>query len=595
MSARAWQVLLVVGAVLVVSAGAAVASAHGGWAARLFLIALALAAAALSVRAARSDLRTSEEILAASAVGLALAGVDLGGPLFGTNALGAAVLAVVFLGFRLGVSTTAAWPLASWAAFQLTVLRGLAVVPATLRTETFVCVALVGVGIALSGRCVVARAALITAAPWWLAGVVHGSADAWAGTGAQRGLTLALMVAAAAAVLLARLREDLAPLLGPARVAPVVAGVVVGIAVTGAFSASSGPAVTLTGYAGVLVATTAAATLNGWRRGLLLPLALSCGTVMTLLSAGQLVVANRWSQLSLLLLLTAVPTVVVALRRRDERPVAVPTAILCLAGAALLAMPEGVLGPVVVGVLLTALYGAAMAVGPELDAPSRPPTARASALCAVAAALVLLTADVRWPALALTLALQGESTLGWALRTGPRRGSGGDTAPGADDAAPSGTAWRVAAVQFVLAAWVAAAAAHHGQVEWYSLSAAAGLLVAAGPALVHGPSWPAWGPALLVAAAPSTLLAVVTADGARAVGVLTIAAAVLVAGGAAGVRAPVMVGAGTLLVLAVGMTAPALPWPLGTALVVGTALLVVGMRRERRPLAGFGRRLAELR
>jgi hypothetical protein len=98
-----------------------------------------------------------------------------------------------------------------------------------------------------------------------------------------------------------------------------------------------------------------------------------------------------------------------------------------------------------------------------------------------------------------------------------------------------------------------------------------------------------------VAAVPSTLLAVIASDGPRAVGVLVAAAAVMVAGSRGGLRAPLMVGAGTALALAVGFSVRALPWPLGTALLVGTVLLAVGMLRERRPVAGFGTRLADLR
>ena len=69
----------------------------------------------------------------------------------------------------------------------------------------------------------------------------------------------------------------------------------------------------------------------------------------------------------------------------------------------------------------------------------------------------------------------------------------------------------------------------------------------------------------------------------------------MVAGARTGNRALLMVGAGTVLVLALGFTVRALPWPLATALVVGAALLTVGVRRERRPVAGFGGRLADLR
>ncbi|WRL61887.1 hypothetical protein U6N30_17415 [Blastococcus brunescens] len=94
---------------------------------------------------------------------------------------------------------------------------------------------------------------------------------------------------------------------------------------------------------------------------------------------------------------------------------------------------------------------------------------------------------------------------------------------------------------------------------------------------------------------PSALLAVTTSDGNRAVSVLLVSAAVLVAAARTGIRAPLMVGAATVLFLGLGFTVRALPWPLATALVVGAALLAVGTRRERRPVAGFGVRLADLR
>ena len=187
----------------------------------------------------------------------------------------------------------------------------------------------------------------------------------------------------------------------------------------------------------------------------------------------------------------------------------------------------------------------------------------------------------------MLLAVQGLCTLGWAWRTGR-------TDPdGLDGAVPVG--WRAGAAQLVPAAWIGAATAGLAAVEWYTLPAAGGLLLAAGPRLTSGPSWRAWGPGLLVAAVPSTALAVVAPDGARAVGVLAVAAVAMVAGSRTGVRAPLLVGAGTALAVALGLTARTLPWPAGAALVVGVLLLAVGMLRERRPVAGFGRRVAELR
>ena len=585
--ARPPQVILGVGAVLLVSAGAAVAAVYGGLVVRLVLVVLAVVATWFSLRAARSRLRSSEEVLAACAAGLAVAGVSQGGPALDGDPVTALLLAAGFLVLHRLAPTTSAWPLVSWAAGQLAVLRALDLVPDALHTELYLTVSLVGLGVALFARRVVARVVLVTTAPWWLAGVVGGSSTAWADDGGRQWLSAALMVAAGFGLLLARLREPLEPLLGPPRSVPVVAGVVAGAAVTGAFSSLGPLSMTLTAYVGVLVATLSAAYLEGWHRGLFLPVALAAGIVTTSLCLVQLLAGQRWWELSLLLLLTAIPTALVAVHRPEDRPAALPTAVGCLVGAALLALPDEVFGPGTAAVLLTVLYGVAMALGSGLDHRSRRGTSTAAAVCAVAPVLLLI-AEGRWTALAFVLAVEGAFTLGWAWRTGRRHRD-------ADDDEASRAAWRFGAAQLVFACWVAAAGTGLSAVEWYSLPAAAGLLIGAGPQLRHGASWPAWGPGLLVAAVPSAVLAVTTSDGTRAAAVLVVAAAVLVAGARTGLRAPLMVGAGTALALAVGFTVRSLPWPLGTALVVGVALLAVGMRRERHPVAGFGGRLADLR
>ena len=220
--ARPPQVLLGVGAVLLVSAGATVASAHGGLLVRAFLVALAGAATWFSLRAARGGLRSSEEVLAACAAGLAVAGLSQGGPALDGDPVTASVLAAVFLVLHRVARTTAAWPLVSWAAFQLAVLRAIDLVPAAVHTELYLCVALLGLGIALFGRPVVGRLALLTTAPWWLAGVVGGSSSAWADDGGGQWLNAALMIAAGFGLLLARLRKPLDPLLGPPAFVPVV-------------------------------------------------------------------------------------------------------------------------------------------------------------------------------------------------------------------------------------------------------------------------------------------------------------------------------------------------------------------------------------
>ncbi len=587
--ARPPQVLLGVGAVLLVSAGAVVASAYGGGPARTLLLALAAVATGFALRAARARLRSSQEVLGASATGLALSASGVGG--LGGSALGTAgataALAAAFLLLHRLAPTTAAWPLASWIAAQLAVLRGLDGVPAELRTSLHLGVALAGLGIAVFARRAVARIALLTTAPWWVAGVGSGTATAWTGSAAGRYLAAALVVLACLGLVVTRLRQELEPLTGPPRAAPLLAGVVAGTAVTGASSVLGTAAVTLTGYAGVLLATLATASLTGWRRGLFLPLALAAGVVMTALSVGRLLADRQWTAISLLLLLTAVPTVWAAVRQPGGRPQSVPVAVGCLAGAVLLAVPGGVLSPTSAAVALTAVHAGAMVAGAWLDIASRRATAVAAGGCAVAAVLLLLPWDEA-PALGAVLAVQGVFTVAWAGRTWRSQRTAGD-------AELRRGAWRVGAAQLVGAAWVLAAALDAGVIEAYSLPAAAGLLLASGPGLLRGSSWAAWGPGLLVAAVPSTVLAVVASDAPRTVAVLLAAAVLLVAGGRGGLWAPLAVGAGSALAVAVGLAAQALPWPVGTALVVGGVLLAVGARRERLPVAGFAIRLADLR
>jgi hypothetical protein len=598
---RPAQLLLAVGAGLVVCAGAAVAAAYGGLAVHAVLVALALTATGFSLRAARIGLRASEETLAACAAGLALAGTSPGGPALDGHPGTALLLAGAFLVLRRLSATTAAWPVVSWGALQLAVLRAHDAVPAALRTELHLCVALVGLGVALFGRRAVARIALLSTAPWWMAGVLGGIISTWADESGRQWLSAALMITAAAGLLLVRLREVLEPLLGPPRAVPVIAGLVVGTAVTGAFSSLGPFAMTLTGYAGVLLANLAAAVLDGWRRGLLLPVAVTAGVTMTSLCVVQLAAGQRWAQLALLLLLTAVPTALVAAWRAEDRPALLPTTVGCLTGSILLALLDGLLTPGPAAVLLTVVYGGAMAIGGELEAATRRGTATAAGVCA-AASVLLLAGTTQWPLLAALLVVQGLTTLGWAWRTGAGFPSPGYTAPGdsavedttVEDASMS-SGWRVGAVQLVAAAWIGAATAGLAAVEWYSLSAAAGLLLAAGSRLAHGRSWPAWGPGLLAAAMPSTVLAVVGGDDARAVAVLVAAAVAMVVGARTGVRAPLTIGAGTALAVTLGLVVRQLPWPLGVALVVGSVLLAVGMLRERHPVAGFGARLADLR
>ncbi|WP_158544618.1 SCO7613 C-terminal domain-containing membrane protein [Blastococcus sp. TBT05-19] len=578
------QVLLAVGAVLLVSAGATLASAHGGPLVRAVVLSLAAVAAVVAVRADRGELRSSAETFAATAAGLGLAGTDIGGSPTTGDPLLPLALAAGFVALRRISEIPAAWPLGAWAAFQVAALRSLDTVPEALRTELFLGVAAVGLGTALWARPLVARLTTATTALWLAAGVLGGWREAWTAPGLERWLAAGLVTAAAAGLLVARLRRPLDVLLGPPRLVPVTAGAMTAVAATGAVSAGGPVAVAVAGFAGVLVAAVAAAELSGWRRGLLLPVALTGGVLLAVLSIARLVDGRHWSEIALLLLLTAVPTVWVAVLRRDDRPVAAPTAVGCLAGAALLGLPDGWASPAVVAVLLTGLYVLALLTTARLDRDSRRATATAGAAVA-AAAVVLPVAHGDRGLVAAHLAAQGATTLAWAWWTGRS----------ADDDADATAAWRVGALQLVVAGWITAALAGLGAVEAYSIPAAAGLLLASGRGLLRAASWPTWGPGLVVAAAPSTALAVVTPDALRAVLVLVVAAVAMVAGARAGIRAPLLVGAGTALVLALGLAVRALPWPVATALVVGSALLVIGMLRERHPVAGFGARLADLR
>jgi hypothetical protein len=248
--------------------------------------------------------------------------------------------------------------------------------------------------------------------------------------------------------------------------------------------------------------------------------------------------------------------------------------------------------PSTAAVLLTAVYAAALLVGAAFPADVRRGTTLTAALCSLAT-VALLVADDQRPLLAVLLAAQSAATLSWAWRTSDR------TVPADDEAAEqqevASAAWRIGAAQLVLAAWIGVAAAGWTAVEAWTVPLAAGLLVAAGRRLVDGPSWGAWGPPLLVLFVPTTAIAVVEPHAVRAVVVLLLAAPAMVLGAWRGRRAPLLVGAFSALAVALGLAARALPWPVAVALVLGALLLWWGAVRERDPVEGFGRRLADLR
>lgn len=587
-SARPSLLLLVVGAVLVVSAGGTAAAVYGGGSAQVLLLALAAAAAGASAWGSHARLRATEETLAAAAVALAVLGTDTGTPLLRGSVVPPLVLAGVFLVLAWLLRRPATWPLAAWLAGQLAALRVLAgTEDGAARTVWMLTVALVGLGIAIGARRLVARVALVTTAPWWVAGVVGAVGTAWSADAAARWTSAVLTAAVALELVAARLVRALEPLLGPPRAVPLLAGAVSGAALGGALGAPGPGAVLLAGYTGVLIAAFAAALLTGWVRGLFLPIALAAGGTLVALSVGQLVAGRRWVELVLLLLLTALPCVLVAALRRDDRPVAVPAAVGCLAGAALVAAASGLVGAGVAAVWLGLLYAASLGTGLALDRETRRATVVTGAVCAALAVVLLVLARDRG-VLAVQLAAQGLLSCAWGWHVWHTREP--------RDGEPEGTpAWRAGAAQLVVAAWTTAALADWSLAEAYSLPAALGLLLAAGPRLADGPSWPAWGPGLVVAAVPSVVWAVVAPGSTRPVLVLLVAGAVMGVAAWRAVRAPLLVAAWTAVALALGLALVALPLPVAGALVVGVVLLAVGARRERNPVAGFGARVAEMR
>ncbi len=580
---RAPQVLLAVGVVLLVAVGLAGPSLAGG-AARTGVLVLAVLVACASALAARTRLRSTEEACAAAAAGLALTGAATGDRPLEGGVLPALLVAAVLASLRVLLPRPLSWPLAAWVALQVAALRALDLAAGgSPRATLLLAVALAGLAVTTAARPTLARIVLVSTAPWFVAGVTGGVLTAATAGGPARWLPAALTVAVAAALLPVRLVRAVDPLLGPPRAVPVVAGAVAGAAVAAALSTDGPVTLPLAGWSGVLLMSVAAAVLSGWRRGLLLPAAVAAGSVLLGLAVVQLTAAARWQALVSLLLLTALPAAAVAVVRRDDRPTAAPAATGCLGAAALLAVPAGLLTPGGSAVALTGLFAATLAVRPGMAADLRGPSGAVGAGCA-GAALAVLALDAAWGQLAVHLAVQGLLSCGWGALLARE-----------PDSAEEAAAWRTGAAELVAAAWTAAALTGAATVEAWSLPAAGGLLLAAGPRLLSGPSWPAWGPGLVVASAPSTVAAVVQPGALRPVLVLLVAAAGMALAARTAVRAPLLTGAATAVALAVGLAVVALPLPLTGALVVGAALLAVGARRELRPVAGFGARLSDMR
>jgi hypothetical protein len=169
------------------------------------------------------------------------------------------------------------------------------------------------------------------------------------------------------------------------------------------------------------------------------------------------------------------------------------------------------------------------------------------------------------PALAGALAVLGAALVGYAGRTDrvPARAGG--------------------CAALVLAGWVFAADAGSRAPEAYTVPLAAVLLLFSGRRLATAPSWSSWGPALLAGYLPAVSLAVLEPDLLRVVLVVVAATVTTIAATGLGVRAPLLVGAGSLVTVAVGRLVAVLPAFGSVAVAVaGALLLAVGASYESR-------------
>jgi hypothetical protein len=574
------QVLLGLGALLVVAAAitfVAVAWTRFGllFQAGVMLTVTALACG-VSAWTARRGLRATEEALAAA--GAALLVIDFGAahalglfrleevPLRPWWALSLGVVALVAMLLGRLTRTTAVWPLVALLAAQP--VPFLLLPPDLLAGPAGVAVALAVAGADLGAARLVrphlARVALVLAGLSGGAGVIGGLTSASEGpVGDAWTATAILAVAGAAAVALTRVPRPIGLLPSPVSVAAVAAGVV-GAALAGSLdlTGAAGPAVaTFLGLALLTLAVLAA------RVTVACAALTTGGAALALLGSSSLSEARDLGPLALALLAAAIPAALAAVRLPHLRGPATGAALLAPALAILTARADGVLTAPVAGLLLALL--AALAFGlAALRAGRGEEWVCAGGGAAAGLAAGLTSADVAaWGQVGLQLGIAGAAAGCYAVAAG-RRSAG------------------VAAVaDLVLASWIAVGGAEVQTPEAYTLPAALGLLLIAVPALRSGaPSWAAEGPAVGAALVPSALVVVAEPTALRLVLVVVTGAALTVAGTLLHRQAPFVLGAGALLLVAVGRLAPYTPllprWlTLGTA---GLVLLVVGATYERR-------------
>jgi hypothetical protein len=169
------------------------------------------------------------------------------------------------------------------------------------------------------------------------------------------------------------------------------------------------------------------------------------------------------------------------------------------------------------------------------------------------------------PALAGAVAVLGAQLVGYAGRTGRRAARAGGCAV------------------LVTAVWLALGDAGVPVPEAYTLPLAAVLLLYSGRRLATAPSWSSWGPALAAGYGPSAVLALIEPGLLRMLLVVLAATLTMTAATGWAIRAPFLVGAASLVTVAVGRLVAVLPAPGLVALAVaGALLLVVGASYESR-------------
>jgi hypothetical protein len=574
------QVLLGLGAFLVVAAAitfVAVAWTRFGLAfqAAVMLTVTALACG-ISAWTARRGLRATEEALAAA--GAALLAVDLGAAralgLFRLEevslrswwAVSCALVVIVALALARLTRSTATWPLVALLAAQP--------LPFLLMTDELLTgPAGVAVALAMAAADVVAArrlrpglapVATVLAGVLATTGVLGGLATA-AGNDAVESWTTTgvLALAGAGALLLDRwIRAGRSPRFP--EVVPGAVGAVVGLALAGSLRT--------VGDEGSWIATglgLAALTAGVLTAGRTAPTAglVASGAALTAVHVSLIADEQRFGQLAVVALAAAVPAVLAAVRLPLLRRPATAAALLAPVAAVLLARADGILSAPVAGLLLALLAAIAFAVA-TLRA-GRPEEWSASASGAVAglAAAATSGATGAWGQVAIQLGIAGVAAGAYAIAASRR--------------------WVgvVAVGDLVAATWIAVGGAGIETPEAYTVPAAVGLLLIAVPRLRAGaPSWAAEGAAAGVALVPSALVVVATPTAIRLVLVIAAAAALTVAGTVLHRQAPFVIGAGVLLLVAVGRLGPYAPllprWvTLGTA---GLLLLVVGATYERR-------------